>query len=175
MATPSRRALVRTYTLLALLAGAVVLLDQYTKHLVRTRLALGELWMPLEWLSPYARVVHWTNTGAAFGLFQNGGMVFTVLAIIVSAAIIYYYRDVERASWLIRLALGFQLGGALGNLVDRLTRGTVTDFISVGTFPVFNVADASISLGVTLLLIDMLMEQRRRPSPPAESPAPHSP
>ena len=101
--------------------------------------------------------------------------VFTVLAIIVSAAIIYYYRDVGRASWLIRLALGLQLGGALGNLIDRLTRGTVTDFLSVGTFPVFNVADSGISVGVALLLADMLIEQRRRPAPAEENPAPHSP
>ncbi|OGO46713.1 MAG: signal peptidase II [Chloroflexi bacterium RBG_16_64_43] len=167
--------LIRTYAILATIASAIVALDQYTKFLVRTRLALGEVWMPIDWLAPYARIVHWTNTGAAFGLFQNGNMVFTVLAIIVSAAIIYYYRDVGRASWLIRLALGLQLGGALGNLIDRLTRGTVTDFLSVGTFPVFNVADSGISVGVALLLADMLIEQRRRPAPAEENPAPHSP
>jgi signal peptidase II len=86
-------------------------------------------------------------------------MVFTVLAIVVSAAIIYYYRNTERADWLVRLALAMQLGGALGNLVDRLTEGTVTDFISLGSFPVFNLADACISLGVALLLIDMLFER----------------
>jgi signal peptidase II len=165
----------RTYALLISIAGAIVLLDQYTKFLVRTRLALGETWMPLAWLAPYARIVHWTNTGAAFGLFQNGGMVFTVLAFIVSGAILYYYRNVERASWLIRLALGLQLGGALGNLVDRLTRGTVTDFISVGAFPVFNVADSCISCGVALLLIDMLIEQRRHPAATEENPVPHPP
>ncbi|MCX6026008.1 MAG: signal peptidase II [Chloroflexi bacterium] len=175
MPTSSRATLVRTYAILTAIAGAIVLLDQYTKHLVRTRLALGEVWMPLEWLAPYVRIVHWTNTGAAFGLFQNGGMIFTVLAIIVSGAIIYYYRNVERASWLIRFALGLQLGGALGNLIDRLTRGTVTDFVSVGTFPVFNVADSSISVGVALLLVDMLIEQRRHPAPTEENPAPHTP
>ena len=175
MPTTTRATLIRTYAILATIAGAIVALDQYTKFLVRTRLALGEVWMPIDWLAPYARVVHWTNTGAAFGLFQNGNMVFTVLAIIVSAAIIYYYRDVGRASWLIRLALGLQLGGALGNLIDRLTRGTVTDFLSVGTFPVFNVADSGISVGVALLLVDMLIEQRRRPAPAEENPAPHSP
>jgi signal peptidase II len=165
----------RTYALLIAIAGAIVLLDQYTKYLVRTRLALGEVWMPLDWLAPYARIVHWTNTGAAFGLFQNGGLVFTVLAFIVSGAILYYYRDFGRASWLIRLALGLQLGGALGNLVDRLTRGTVTDFISVGTFPVFNIADSCISCGVALLLVDMLIEQRRRPAAAEENPVPHPP
>ena len=149
----------RSYGILGSLAGAILVADQVTKWLVRTRLALGETWMPWPALSPFARVVHWTNTGAAFGLFQNGGMVFTVLAILVSVAIIYYYRNTERAGWLVRLALAMQLGGALGNLIDRLTQGTVTDFISLGTFPVFNLADASISLGVALLLIDMLFEK----------------
>ncbi len=169
MPNSSPSSVARTYTWLALAAGAIVLLDQYTKFLVRTYLALGQTWMPLEWLAPYARIVYWTNTGAAFGLFQNGGMVFTVLAIIVSAAIIYYYRDMGRASWFIRLALALQLGGALGNLVDRLTRGTVTDFISLGTFPVFNVADSCISVGVALLVIDMLLEPRRHPAQPPEN------
>ncbi len=154
----------RSYGILTLLAGTIMGLDQLTKWLVRTRLALGQAWTPWEPLSSYMRVVHWTNTGAAFGLFQNGNMVFTILAIVVSAAIIYYYRNTERASWLVRLALAMQLGGALGNLIDRLTQGTVTDFISIGSFPVFNLADASISLGVAFLLIDMLVEQSRSAS-----------
>jgi signal peptidase II len=154
---------VRNYILLVLLAGAVLILDQTTKELVRTQLALGEIWMPIEVLRPYMHIVHWTNTGAAFGMFQRGGMVFTVLAIVVSAAIIWYYRDSHTATWLVRIALGLQLGGALGNLTDRLLHGTeVTDFIWFGFFPaVFNVADGAISLGVALLMLDMLFEYLR--------------
>jgi signal peptidase II len=153
---------VRNYILLAVLAGLVLLTDQVTKELVRTRLAIGEIWMPIEALKPYVHVVRWTNTGAAFGMFQQGGLVFTVLAIVVSGAIIWYYRDSDGASWPVRLALGLQLGGALGNLADRLFQGTVTDFIWFGFFPaVFNVADGAISLGVALLLLDMLLEYRR--------------
>jgi signal peptidase II len=150
---------VRNYIFLAILAGTVLLLDQATKEIVRTQLALGEIWMPIEFLRPHMHIVHWTNTGAAFGMFQQGGMVFTVLAILVSGAIIYYYRDSDTATWLVRIALGLQLGGALGNLVDRLIQGTVTDFIWFGFFPaVFNVADGAISLGVALLMLDMLLE-----------------
>jgi signal peptidase II len=153
---------VRNYILLAVLAGLVLLADQVTKELVRTRLAIGEIWMPIEALKPYVHVVRWTNTGAAFGMFQQGGLVFTVLAIVVSGAIIWYYRDSDTATWPVRLALGLQLGGALGNLVDRLFQGTVTDFIWFGFFPaVFNVADGAISMGVALLLLDMLLEYRR--------------
>ncbi|MBN2085618.1 MAG: signal peptidase II [Anaerolineales bacterium] len=151
---------VRNYILLAILAGTVLILDQTTKELVRTQLALGEIWMPIEAIRPHMHIVHWTNTGAAFGMFQQGGMVFTILAVIVSGAIIWYYRDSDTASWPVRIALGLQLGGALGNLTDRLLQGTeVTDFIWFGFFPaVFNVADGAISLGVALLMLDILLE-----------------
>jgi signal peptidase II len=153
---------VRNYILLAFLAGVVLLVDQVTKEIIRTRLAFGDIWMPIEAVRPYMHIVHWSNTGAAFGMFQQGGMVFTILAIVVSAAIIWYYRDSDSASWPVRIALGLQLGGALGNLVDRLFQGTVTDFIWFGFFPaVFNVADGAISLGVALLLLDMLLEYRK--------------
>lgn len=153
---------IRNYILLAVLAGIVLAADQITKELVRTQLAFGEIWMPIDWLRPHMHIVHWTNTGAAFGMFQQGGMLFTVLAFIVSGAIIWYYRDSDTATWPVRIALGLQLGGALGNLTDRLIHGTVTDFILFGFFPaVFNVADGAISLGVALLLLDMLLEYRR--------------
>jgi signal peptidase II len=153
---------VGNYVLLTFLAGFVLLVDQVTKEIIRTKLAFGEIWMPIDAIRPYMHIVHWTNTGAAFGMFQQGGMVFTILAIVVSAAIIWYYRDSDTASWLVRIALGLQLGGALGNLVDRLFQGTVTDFIWFGFFPaVFNVADGAISLGVALLMLDMLLEYRK--------------
>ncbi len=151
------------------LAGALVLFDQWTKHLVRTELAFEQTWSPWEWLEPYARVVHWRNSGAAFGIFQQFGGVFTILAILVSLAILYYYPQVPRQAWYLRLAMGIQLGGALGNLLDRLTQGYVTDFISVGTFAVFNVADACISIGVVVLVLGMWIQERRA-QPPPESP-----
>jgi signal peptidase II len=163
---------VRNYILLAFLAGMVLLLDQVTKAIVRTQLAFGEIWMPIEAIRPYMHIVHWTNTGAAFGMFQQGGMVFTVLAIVVSGAIIWYYRDSDSATWLVRIALGLQLGGALGNLTDRLFQGTVTDFIWFGFFPaVFNVADGAISLGVALLILDMLLEYLKGRKTAAAAPA----
>ena len=69
----------------------------------------------MEWLSPYARIVNWYNSGAAFGMFQNGNLVFTVLAFIVIAAILYYYPQVETDDWTLKLAMGLQLAGAAGN------------------------------------------------------------
>jgi signal peptidase II len=153
---------VRDYTVLIGLAGLIIGLDQWTKWLVRTNLPFQGTWLPdsLSWLSPYARIVHWYNSGAAFGSFQNGNRVFTVLAIIVIIAIVYYYPRVEVSDWTLRLAMGLQLGGAAGNLVDRLLMGKVTDFISIGTFPVFNVADSSISVGVAVLLLGVWMRER---------------
>jgi signal peptidase II len=145
------------------LAALVVALDQWTKTLVRTRLALEEYWAPWPWLAHYARIVHWKNTGAAFGMLQGFGDVFTVLAILVAIAIIYYFPQVPPKDWVLRLAMGLQLGGALGNLIDRLTVGSVTDFISIGTFPVFNVADASISTGVAILVLGMWFRDRHDP------------
>ncbi len=152
---------IQDYLPLLLVAGIVIVLDQWTKSLVRASLPYGETWVPWAWLEPYARIVHWSNTGAAFGLFQNLGGLFTVLPFVVALAILYFYPQVPRGDWPLRLALGMQMGGAIGNLIDRLARGFVTDFISVGTFPVFNIADASISVGVAVLVVGMWIKERQ--------------
>lgn len=158
--------LIKRYWQIGLIAIAIVVLDQWTKSLVRANIPLGGMWLPesLEWLHPYARIVHWYNTGAAFGMFKQGSMVFTVLAFVVIGLILYYYPQVEKADWSLRLAMSMQLGGATGNLIDRLTIGHVTDFISVGTFPVFNVADASITVGAAVLFLGVWMMERAEKS-----------
>lgn len=155
------RQIVRNYSLLFVLAGCIIGLDQWTKYLVRSNLALGETWVPWEWLEPYARIVHWKNTGAAFGIFQGFGDVFTVLAILVALLIIYYYPKLSQEDWTLRLALSLQLGGALGNLIDRLMHGWVIDFVSIGNFPVFNVADSSITTGVVVLVLGIWIKERQ--------------
>jgi signal peptidase II len=152
---------IRDYIFLFLLSGTIIALDQWTKDLVRTQLAFAETWTPWDWLAPYARIVNWHNTGSAFGMFQGYSIIFTALAILVAGAIIFYFPQVPREEWPLRIALGLQLGGAVGNLIDRLTRGFVTDFVSLGRFPVFNVADSSISLGVVVLLIGMWITERK--------------
>ncbi len=154
-------------------ALTVIALDQWTKWLVRTNIEFGTQWLPgwLSWLSPYARFVNWHNSGAAFGMFQNGNLVFTVLAFIVIGAIVYYYPQVDADDWTLRLAMGLQLGGAAGNLIDRLLVGKVTDFISVSVFPVFNIADSSITIGVIVLLLGVwLKEQQERKKKNNEQP-----
>ncbi len=153
---------IKDYSILLGVAGVVVALDQWTKWLVRENIEFGGMWLPnsLMWLSPYARIVHWYNSGAAFGMFQNGNLVFTILAFIVIGAILYYFPHVEKEDWTLKLAMGLQLAGASGNLVDRLIMGKVTDFISVGSFPVFNVADSSITVGVIVLLLGVWLKER---------------
>lgn len=153
-------------------AGLIVALDQWTKSIVRQRLAFGSTWAPWDWLVPFARFVHWQNTGAAFGIGQNLSLVFILLTVVVVVLIIYYYPSIPRQEWPLRVALILQLGGAVGNLIDRLTQaGSVTDFISVGRFPVFNVADASISIGVAVLMVGMWIQERKAESASDESEA----
>ncbi|MCW5873925.1 MAG: signal peptidase II [Anaerolineales bacterium] len=159
----------RSYLSLVLVSGAIILLDQLTKAWVRDNLALSQTWMPWEQLAPYARIVHWQNSGAAFGMFQNAGAFFAVLAILVAGMIIYYFPRLEPGDWAVRLGMSLQLGGALGNLIDRLQHGHVTDFISIGNFPIWNIADAAITCGVAVMILDMLFNPTHK-KPAATAP-----
>lgn len=152
---------IKEYWLLFFIASIVVILDQVSKALVRANIPFGGRWMPLTWLEPYFRFVHWENTGAAFGFFQNGGLIFAIMAVIVSVLIILYYPQIPKEKKLMRVAISMQLGGALGNLIDRLVFGPVTDFISVGNFAVFNIADSNITVGVGLLILALWLDERQ--------------
>lgn len=141
---------------LAIVAGLIIWLDQTTKDWVRMNLSLGDTWRPFDWMPSWVRIVHWQNSGAAFGLFQNAGGIFAILAVIVTLMIVFYFPRIQRGDWALRLAMGLQLGGALGNLIDRLQHNLkVTDFIAVGDFPVFNIADSAITLGVVILFFSI--------------------
>jgi len=151
----------RTYGLLALVAGVIIVADQLSKTWIRANLSLGESWAPIEALDPFFRIVHWYNTGVAFGMFQGMNTVFIVLAFIVMGVIIYYFPRISNRDGMLRLALCLQFGGAAGNAIDRITIGHVTDFVAVGDFPVFNVADSSITIGVIVLLLGVWIQDRR--------------
>ncbi|NPA06279.1 MAG: signal peptidase II [Chloroflexi bacterium] len=141
------------YRLLILVALGVALLDQLTKVWIRTHLALGEVWAP--WPEPWrrwVRLVHWRNTGAAFGLYQGANDVLLILSILIILFVGWHYRNASPRARCLRWALALQIGGALGNLWDRFTYGWVTDFIAIGRFPVFNIADIAITFGVLCLL-----------------------
>ena len=152
----------KSYLILFPIAASIVALDQYTKLLIRNTLAFGEIWAPWVWLTPYARVVHWHNTGVAFGMFQNNNFLFAILVSIIALVIIIYYPQLTEGDWFLMIALSMQLGGAVGNLIDRLTVGHVTDFISVGNFAVFNVADASVTVGVGIMILGLWVQENKQ-------------
>ena len=147
------------WVFLLAVSGLVIVADQLSKAYVVAHLGLYDSWMPLHSIASLFRFTHVRNTGAAFGLFPEGGAVFLIVAVIVSSFIVYYYHQIPKGAWLARLALGLQLGGALGNVVDRVRLGYVVDFFHVEFWPVFNVADSCIVIGVVLLALEVLREE----------------
>jgi len=136
------------------IALLVIALDQYTKHLVRTcvHLPLNKSWNPIPWLDRIVTLTHVRNSGVAFGFLPNMGTIFIGVAAIVVLLIVFCYRQLAKASWLLHVAFGLQLGGAIGNMIDRITDdGHVTDFIDFRVWPVFNVADSAVVVGTILL------------------------
>ena len=129
------------------LAALVFLTDQFSKSLVREFLALRESF-PAE---GFFRISHTYNTGSAFGLFQGQNSPLILASLIGVTVLVLIYYSQRRPTLLLRLSLGLQLGGAAGNLLDRVLLGRVTDFLDVGAWPIFNVADASIVTGLVLL------------------------
>lgn len=142
--------------LLLVVAVLVLVVDQISKRAVMTNLRPGESWNPVAALERWVSLTYVTNTGAAFGLFPDYGVVFMVIAVVVIVTIIFYYRHLAGGQWLIQASLGLQLGGALGNLLDRLRHGHVIDFIDFKIWPVFNVADSSIFVGAVILAFCLL-------------------
>jgi signal peptidase II len=138
-------------------ALTVFLLDLITKSIVRSNLAVGESWPDRGWL---VKITHVTNTGAAFGILQNQGIFLAVTAVIAIGAIVFYYMYPPLEHGLLRLALGLQLGGATGNLLDRLRYGKVTDFIDFPHYPEFNVADSSIVIGLFVIGVFLFLSER---------------
>ena len=127
---------------------AVLAADQAVKAIVTASLARGEE----RELVAGAKLVNTRNTGIAFGQLQDGGVVVVaVVALAVAALLVYFARNAHRR--LMWLPTGMLLGGALGNIVDRVREGAVVDFLKLPYWPAFNVADASITVGVVILLV----------------------
>lgn len=156
----------RNYLFLIIIAGLIILADQASKNWVRENLSMGETYCVIDGICEQARFVHWYNTGVAFGMFQGNGNLFKITSSIIALAIIAFYSQIPQEEWLLRLALAFEVGGAIGNLIDRFMIGHVTDFVAVGNFAVFNIADAAINVGIAFmllsLLLDYLKEQREK-------------
>ena len=152
-----------------LLMMAVVLLDQATKLLVDRFMTLHESRVVIEGL---VHLTYVRNRGAAFGLFSDADLpfqsaVFSAVSLLALGAIAVYFFKLPDRSRLARAALALVMGGALGNLIDRARLGSVIDFVDVfwgpHHWPAFNVADSAISVGVVLLVLDMLHAPRTQP------------
>ncbi|UCC60510.1 MAG: signal peptidase II, partial [Dehalococcoidia bacterium] len=132
---------------------AVIGFDQLTKYLIRANMTLDGPSIPEE---GFIRLTYTTNSGGAFGLFSNQTFLLILAVFIAIAIVVLYLRYLPADSTLLKVGLGLDLGGAVGNLIDRLRFGEVTDFIDVGAWPVFNIADSAITVGTILIAYYLL-------------------
>ncbi len=139
--------------------GLVYLLDQLTKFLVEERLCYGQ---PLPAEGTFQLKCSF-NTGAAFGLFVDHTFLLIIASFIGVGVLLYIYRLHPAHGLLLRISLGLQLGGAIGNLTDRIRFGQVTDFVKLGPWPIFNVADACIVVGIIILIALFFLNGDKEP------------
>ena len=139
-------------------AAAWVAFDQLTKVILRDSLAEGQH----DRLTSFFRFSHFENNGGAFGLFGDANAILAVSAIVAIVVLGAYYLFPVVDHWAARLGLALILGGAVGNLLDRVYQGSVTDFINFNEFPAFNVADAGINIGVFLILVVLVARDATR-------------
>ena len=144
--------------ILLLTALTILVADQLTKALVVANLAVGE---QARLLGDLVQVWHAQNRGAAFSLFQGGTVVFLIVSVLSIGMVAYFHRSLRDRSLWLHVVLGIVLGGTLGNFIDRLRQGYVTDWLSIGIgdtrWPTFNVADSSVVIGIGILVVYLFL------------------
>jgi signal peptidase II len=144
-----------------LIAIFVILLDQFTKWLIVNNMVFGE---SITIINNVLYITSHRNRGAAWGILQGQMWLFYVITIVVIVAIMFYLHKAARGKMLLGVSLALMLGGAIGNFIDRVLRKEVVDFIHAYifnyNFPVFNIADSALVIGVILLMIQMLLDER---------------
>ena len=140
--------------------AAALAVDQATKFAVIQTLDLGSSWPE----SGFFRFTHVGNNGSAFGLFGDSNSLLIIASFVGVGVLLYFYRSHPNPTLIVRSSLGLMLAGALGNLIDRLVNGHVTDFIDVGPWWIFNLADASIMTGISVLAATMLLSSKPQPA-----------
>jgi signal peptidase II len=143
-------------------ALAAIVADQLTKQLVSSQLALDD---EVHVAGPLS-IHHVQNSGIAFGLFANATPIVTLLTAIAVGWMLYFFARSGARHPVLPVALGLLIGGSASNLIDRVRLGHVTDFIDLGFWPAFNLADAFIVSGVVILLVALLAADRRKPGRP---------
>ena len=146
------------------LAAFVILLDQWTKWLIVKNMEFGErisVW------DPWFGILSHRNRGAAWGMLEGQMWLFSIVTIGVICAILYFYHKEAKGKPIFQVGLMLLLGGAIGNFIDRIFRGEVVDFVSVlipvinYDFPIFNIADAALTMAVVILMIGIIMEDKK--------------
>ncbi|MFJ7888178.1 signal peptidase II [Lysinibacillus xylanilyticus] len=146
------------------LAAFVVILDQWTKWLIVKNMEFGErisVW------DPWFGILSHRNRGAAWGMLEGQMWLFSIVTIGVICAIIYFYHKEAKGKPLFQVGLMLLLGGAIGNFIDRIFRGEVVDFVNVlipvinYDFPIFNIADAALTMAVVILMIGLIVEDKK--------------
>lgn len=138
---------------------AVVILDQFSKYIVVENMALGES-IPI--IEEVFHLTYILNPGAAFGMFAHNRLFFIAIAVIVIDIIIWARREILASPWEVKAGCGLFLGGAIGNLIDRARQGLVIDFFDFRIWPVFNIADIAICIGVGLIIWNLLKTELKR-------------
>lgn len=138
---------------------AVVILDQFSKYIVVENMALGES-IPI--IEEVFHLTYILNPGAAFGMFAHNRLFFIAIAVVVIGIIIWARREILASPWEVKAGCGLFLGGAIGNLIDRARQGLVIDFIDFRIWPVFNIADIAICIGVGLIIWNLLKTELKR-------------
>lgn len=148
-------------TIVWTVAIAAIFLDQASKILVESAMRLGQSDAVV---GDLFRLTYIKNAGGAFGILLGGGWFYFLASVVAVIMILFYLRRLPARQILPRLSLAMILGGALGNLIDRLRSGVVTDFLDFGVgntrWPVFNLADAFITVGVILFFLSMMRSQK---------------
>ena len=134
----------------------VFISDQITKYAVYKNMSLGES-IPTEGI---IRITYARNTGMAFSLFENFGIILLILSLIIASILIIYLFTIDKPRIVIRVFSGLVVAGALGNILDRIRFGYVNDFIDVGWWPIFNIADSSITIAIGIYIFDAIFIQK---------------
>ncbi|SDW03096.1 signal peptidase II Aspartic peptidase. MEROPS family A08 [Marinococcus luteus] len=146
-----------------LLAALIIIFDQVTKYIVAASMRIGE---SIEVVPSFLYLTSHRNAGAAFGILQGQRWFFLIITIVVIAVVVYYMQQYGTLSFTFGIPLALVLGGAIGNFIDRMLFGEVVDFVDVYLFaynyPIFNVADAALTVGVVWLIIGMFLDERSR-------------
>jgi signal peptidase II len=148
--------------ILIIISGLILALDQLSKLYIQRNMALRQ---PIDVIGDIFRITYVRNTGAAFSILADRTYILIAISIVAAALIIFFYRRLPKNERWMRVAMSFILGGALGNLIDRLSYGAVIDFLDFGwksyRFATFNFADSFIDAGVIMIVVKVLFFGRR--------------